>query len=104
MQTFVAFGEAEIEDLIPPTFLADIVDRWQRMSDPEDEFSLALQAGKPIVPQIEAWAAKHGLTLEKGWKVEIAKRFKQLALTRGIEAFDEAVLAKWVTLFEKMAS
>jgi len=104
VQTFVGFGEAEIEDLIPPAFLADIVDRWQRMSDPEDEFSLALQAGKPIVPQIEAWAAKYGLTLEKGWKVEIAKRFKQLALTRGIEAFDETVLAKWVTLFEKLAS
>lgn len=103
VETFVGFGDSEIEDLIPAPFLADIVDRWQRMSDPEDEFAPIVEVGKPIVPQIEAWAAKHGITLEKGWKVEIAKRFKQLALTRGIEAFDAATQAKWVALFEKLS-
>ncbi|SNB79806.1 AAA domain-containing protein, putative AbiEii toxin, Type IV TA system [Arboricoccus pini] len=103
VQTFVGFPESEIEDLIPAAFLADIVDRWQRMSDPEDEFAPSLQARKPIVPQIEAWAEKHGIALEKGWKVEIAKRFKSLALTRGIEAFDAEMQGKWVTLFERLA-
>lgn len=102
-QTFVGIPGAEIEDLVPAAFLADIVDRWQRMSDPEDEFAPSLKLDQPIVPQIEAWAAKHSLALEKGWKVEIAKRFKQLALMRGIEAFDAAVQARWVDLFTKLA-
>ena len=104
VQTFVGFPDAEIEDLIPGPFLADIVDRWQRMSDPEDEFAPALQAGKPVVPQIEAWAEKHKITLEKGWKVEIAKRFKSLALSRGIEAIDADMQVKWVKLFETLAA
>lgn len=103
VKDFVGFAEAEIEDLIPPFLLADLIDRWQRMSDPEDEFSRAHQVGKPIVPQIESWATKHNLTLNKGWKVEIAKRFKQFALIRGIEEFDEATLTNWVNLFKNLA-
>lgn len=104
VSTFVGFADAEIEDLMPVAFVAGVIDRWQRVPEPEDEFAAAVEAGKPVVPQIEAWAAKQMLKLEKGWKVEVAKRVKQLALTRGIGAFDAETVAKWVTLFEKLAA
>lgn len=102
--TYVGFADAEIEDLIPAAFMASVVDRWHRVSDPDDEFAAVAEAGKPIVPQIEAWAAKQGIALEKGWKVEVAKRVKQLALARGIEAFDADTQAKWVALFNRLAA
>jgi|GEM_PF-4269654 len=54
-----------------------------------------------IVPQIEAWAAKHGVTLAKpGWKVELAKRVKERILEDGPEKIDPAVLDLWTKLFK----
>lgn len=104
IEPYVGFPDAEIEDLVPPSFLADVIDRWQRMPDHEDEFSYILQANKPIIPQVEAWATKHGIKLDKGWKVEIAKRFKQSALNKGLDAFDPDAQSRWVNLFKKLAT
>jgi len=53
---FVAIEHAEIEDLFPATFIATVIDRWQRVPEPDDEFTPALQAGIAIIPQIEVWA------------------------------------------------
>jgi hypothetical protein len=93
---FTGMDGTEVEDLFPASFIATIFDRWQR---PEDSFLDAVQEAKPIVGQIEEWSKTHGVSLEQGWKVELAKRVKQQALSRGIDAIDAATVEKWVKLF-----
>lgn len=97
--TFVPMTDAEVEDLIPPEIIARELDRWQRGSNVP--FADEMKAGSPIVPQIEAWAKKHGVMLTvPGWKVELAKKVKQRLLADGPGGVDVAVLDQWVRLFE----
>jgi len=94
--SFVEIEEAEVEDLIPAEIIVKSVDRMFRV--PETPFEDRHDAGKPIVPQIETWAKEGGATLEKGWKVELAKRVKR-ALVDGATV-PEATLDVWQRLFE----
>jgi hypothetical protein len=93
---FTGMDGTEVEDLFPKTFVATIFDRWHR---PEESFLDAINDARPIIPQIEDWSAKNGVALSQGWKVELAKRVKQQALNRGIEAIDTMAVERWVNLF-----
>lgn len=73
-----------------------VVDRWQRQADVP--FADVVSAGKPIVPQIEAWANTQSIILDDGWKVDVAREAKRRALAAK-NAFDSSVLAKWKEIF-----
>jgi hypothetical protein len=94
-------GAAEIEDLFPQALLAKLVDRMFRSATDKD-FSDEVKAGQPIVPQIEAFAATHSITLNNGWKVDLAKQVKQRLLKDGMP--DQALRETWAKLFEAMAA
>lgn len=94
---YVGFAESEIEDLFPPDFFAEVVDRWERRAD--EHFADVVQPGKPIVPQVEAWASSQRVMLPDGWKVEVSRELKKRALSRGIDKFDIAVVERWTQLF-----
>jgi hypothetical protein len=95
---FTGIVDSEIEDLLPPALVARELDRWQR--EPEVPFGDVVRVGKPIVSQIEAWAAKPGVALEKpGWKVELAKRVKERLLNDGPSKVDEVTLDRWTKVF-----
>jgi len=97
--TFTGMPDSEIEDLIPPPIIAHELDRWQRTADVP--FADVMEPAKPIVPQIESWAKKHGITLETpGWKVELAKRVKQRLLAEGPGSVQGDTLERWTKLFE----
>lgn len=93
--SFVEIEGAEVEDLIPGDIIVKAVDRMIR--EPETPFESCHDPNKPIVPQIAEWAAKGGAMLEKGWKVELAKRVKR-ALLDGATV-PEATLEVWQRLF-----
>jgi hypothetical protein len=96
--SFTNLEGSEIEDLIPPDAMAQVVDRWQR--GPEQAFSDFHQIGKPIVPQIESWAKAHNIALvSPAWKVELAKRVKQAMLARNAKPIAADYLVKWEKLF-----
>ena len=97
---FAGFGESEIEDLLPVGFLAEVVDRWQR--GPDVLFSEVTEKGKPVVPQIQAWADSQKLRLPDFWKVELAKRVKQRALDVGLAHFDEETVERWRAIFSTL--
>lgn len=98
MESFTGMADSEIEDLIPAEVIARELDRWLRNSDVP--FADEMQTGKPIVPQVETWAARHKIQLAKpGWKVELAKRVKQRLLAEGPEALSPDVLSRWDKLF-----
>jgi len=90
---------SEVEDLIPSSFYAEAVDKIERR--PDVLFADTVAAGAPIVPQVEAWAKAHGIQMIDGWKVDVARRVKQLGLTRGLAAFDSVLVASWVKLFSE---
>lgn len=94
---FLEIGQAEVEDLIPADIIVKTVDRMIR--EPETPLEVLHDASKPIVPQIEHWARQGGATLEKGWKVELAKRVKRALLDGGAAAVPEATLNVWSELF-----
>lgn len=95
---YVTIPDSEIEDMFPPDFLSEVVDRWERRA--EESFADVIEGGKPIVPQIEAWAISQGITLEDGWKVDLSRAAKQRALTRGVEKFEKAIIDRWTQLFQ----
>ncbi|MBY5439083.1 AAA family ATPase [Rhizobium leguminosarum] len=99
VREFTGVEGSEVEDLIPPEFIADAVDREYRVSEPENEFGNFRKPG-PIVPQIQNWASAQGLPLEHGWKVPLARRVKQQLLNRGLERIGSGFQEQWVKLFE----
>ena len=94
---YTSFTGSEVEDLFPPTIVADAVDKHQRSADLS--FSEVLKIG-PIVPQIELWAKSQSIELEVGWKVEVAKRVKQSLLSKGIGTVDSSIINMWTKMFE----
>lgn len=94
--------EAEIEDVFPTDFMAHVVTRYLR--GPEEEFSDVVKPGLALVPQIEAYAKKHAISLEEGWKVALAKRTKERLLQR-LDLMDgeTEVVKRWQQLFEKLS-
>lgn len=96
--TFTGLEGSEIEDFIPPEVLAQVMDRWQR--GPEQGFADKHQPGKPVIPQIEAWAKANGVTLEvPSWKVELAKRVKQALLSKTAKTIPADYMTMWEKLF-----
>lgn len=93
---YLDFSDSEIEDLFPRKFMADIVDRWQRNSN--TLFRDFVKKG-PIVPQITGWAAQEKMDLDKGWKVDLARRVKKRTLEVGAGGFDQATLDRWTKMF-----
>jgi predicted ATP-dependent endonuclease of OLD family len=87
---FTNLKESEIEDIFPSNFIAQIVDRYGRSA--ETAFEDIVKKGERIVGQIRGWAEVHGIDLPKGWKVEVAKRAKQIALARGLSSYRRILL------------
>ena len=98
---FTDMKQSEIEDLLPVTFLAEVMDRWQRR--PEVLFGDVAKPGEPVIGQIEQWADSQKLELPDFWKVDLAKRAKQRALDIGLAHFDEETVERWRRLFCRLA-
>lgn len=99
---FSSIENCEIEDLIPTSLMTRFFSKLFR--DVEDEDILdELSEDKPIVPQIEAFAKKHNVELEKGWKVDLSKHVKiQLGKAKS-EKIEKQFIEKWVALFKKFS-
>lgn len=101
VETFSGLAGSEIEDLIPPEVIAQVLDRWQR--GPEQAFADSFKEGKTIVPQIEQWAKSNDLTLAApAWKVELAKRVKQALLGKVGKNISAEYLSRWEDWFKAL--
>ncbi|MCI5210390.1 MAG: OLD family endonuclease, partial [Candidatus Electrothrix sp. ATG2] len=94
--SYIEIENAEVEDLIPAEIIIKVIDRMIR--EPEAPFEDHYESGKSIIPQIEAWAKDGGAALERGWKVELAKRVKRTLLD-GAEVPSDT-LKMWINLFK----
>jgi energy-coupling factor transporter ATP-binding protein EcfA2 len=101
IKDFSKIDGSEVEDLVPPSVMAGIVTRFLRSAT--EDFSDIVIPGKPVVPQIEGFASKHGIALELGWKVELAKIFVGKVL-RNPEVIDGQAADQWKALFDRLES
>lgn len=62
-----------------------------------------IREGEPFVGQVKVWATDQRVELGKDWKVKLAKRVKERALTKGIGQFNDEVVERWVQLFRAFA-
>ncbi|WP_226698756.1 AAA family ATPase [Qipengyuania gaetbuli] len=87
----------EIEDLIPPALICQVLDRMERRAD--REFEDFHDPKKPIVPQIKEWATSQGFELESGWKVRLSLGVKEKLIANPSKHVDETTLEQWKSLF-----
>lgn len=92
--------QSEIEDLIPFEFISKAVEKLLGVQDEDDEFEP--EEGKPLIPQLEAFAQKRGIKLEPGWKVVLSKAFKKALFGKKNREVPEKYLKMWASLFEKL--
>lgn len=93
--------DGEIEDLLPFSLLRPVLSRMFRNVE-NVEFEDVYSDKKAIVPQIDDFASTHKITLELGWKVEIARQVKARLLQLGPAGISDQVVERWQKLFEKI--
>ncbi len=105
VEEITALADSEMEDLFPIGFLADVIAKYLRRLGIEEDFDEVVAAGMPILPQVEAFAAKSGVHLPNGWKVEVARKAKERLLgPKDPVGGDQVTLDRWVVLFSKLES
>lgn len=88
----------EFEDLIPTILMRRQLDRLFR--DVEDEDILDNLTGEqPVISQIEQFAKRNEIELNKGWKVDLSRNVKQQILKA--KTVPEEFVEKWIQLFKR---
>lgn len=100
VKDFLNMENSEVEDLLPYGLQEKGIDRLFRNCD--EEFEDQYLNKQPIVPQIEEFAKKSNVELEKGWKVELAKAVKQRLKNKTAGKIEEEYVRKWEQIFEKL--
>lgn len=98
VKEFIGEDIFEIEDLLEPQSLIKLIDKKYRA---ENDFEDVYIDGKPIVDQIEDWAKKENVILEKGWKVDIARDL-QNKFEKSFDRVDKKYLEIWKKVFETL--
>ena len=93
---------SEIEDIFPAKFLARMISKFLRKHSDEN-FSDIENMAQPVIPQVEAFAKMHHITLNPGWKVELARLVKkEILISPDSISSDKEIISKWVKLFKTL--
>lgn len=98
VKSFTQIDNSEVEDIIPYSLLKKYILRlFNTIEDEDFEYDESL----PIIPQIESFANNQHITLDKGWKVDMAKSAKNLLRNKSQGNIDDKYINIWKTLFDK---
>lgn len=103
VNSFCNIDRSEVEDLIPFTLLDRGITRLF-LTVEDYLFADDYDATKPILPQVESFAAQHNVSLPDGWKVDLAKSAKQALRTKTVSAINQEYVEIWKKLFETLNS
>ena len=101
VNSFCNIDGSEVEDLIPMTLLDRGITRLF-LTVEDYSFGDGYDVTKPIIPQIESFAAHHNVSLPDGWKVDLAKSSKQALRTKTVANIDPQYVEMWKKLFETL--
>lgn len=93
-----SIDNCEVEDLIPVSMMRRYLDRLFRDVEDEDIMD-TLSNDSAVLPQIESFATKHGISLPKGWKVDMSKNIKQQLTKADLTNVPHEFVETWITLF-----
>lgn len=83
-------NDGEIEDLLPKDLIIKTISYYlPKKSNTDDEFEDCIDGNKPICEEINQYCTNNCIELDKGYKVELAKKFKDRVLKRNINVFDK---------------
>lgn len=97
-ESITSIANSEIEDLIPYKLLARAIDR---LFNTDLDFGEYYNENNPLIPQIEAFAKENDIELPQGYKVDLAKHFKQL-LSKNTTFNEAKYIDMWKSIFEKL--
>ncbi|WP_261665270.1 AAA family ATPase [Deinococcus sp. Marseille-Q6407] len=97
---YTTIPDAEIEDLIPINVLDPLLNKLFR--DADEIFSDQYEPTRPLVDQIEEFAAQNSITLDPGWKVTLAKQFKARMIAKSPPTIEKTASSVWQKLFKKI--
>lgn len=98
VKSFTQIDNSEVEDIIPYSLLKKYILRlFNTIEDEDFEYDESL----PIIPQIESFANNQHITLDKGWKVDMAKSAKNVLRNKFQGNIDDKYINIWKTLFDK---
>lgn len=100
VDSFTSVSDAEVEDIIPYDLLQRPIDRL--FNNVDLDFSSTYDPKMPIISQIENFASDNNIELPDGYKVDLARQFKQTLITRGDKFADNAVIDMWTNIFNQM--
>lgn len=103
VNSFCSIDCSEVEDLIPFTLLDRGITRLF-LTVEDYSFVDGYDTTKPIIPQIESFAAHHNVSLPDGWKVDLAKSAKQVLRTKSASDINPQYVEIWKKLFETLNS
>ncbi|GAB5512247.1 MAG: hypothetical protein Rhims3KO_36480 [Hyphomicrobiales bacterium] len=95
---FAPMAQSEVEDLMPPKLMIQVLDRLERRA--EVDFEDTYKEGKPLVPQVKAWAKENGFELETDWKVKLSVGVKEKLLKDPDRHVSDEIVSRWKKLFE----
>lgn len=100
VDSFTEIVDSEIEDIIPYDLLQRPIDRL--FNNVDLDFSSVYDSTKPIIPQIEQFATDNSIELYDGYKVDLARQFKQALTVRGDKFNDENIISMWTSIFNHL--
>lgn len=100
VQSLTNMENSEVEDIIPYILVKKYISKAFNTVE-DDDFDDNYNKELPLVPQIENFAQKHSVDLEKGWKVDMAKSAKNILKTKSKSDIDSKYTDTWKSLFTK---
>lgn len=103
---YTSITNGEIEDIFPKAKVAPIVARFlPRPQEVDEDFDDTIVNDKPLCDQIEEYANKHGISLDKGWKVRLAAIIKKEILkgTDRVIAETDPEFQRIIDLFNRIS-
>lgn len=100
MNDYSSIDNSEVEDIIPYELLQRPIDKL--FNNIDLDFSLSYKLEQPLIQQIEQYAKDNNVELQDGYKVELARQFKQMILLRIHTYSDEKTIGIWKNIFDKI--
>lgn len=99
LESYTLISESEIEDIIPYELLQRPIDRLFNI---DLDFSSTYDSQKPIIQQLENFALDNNIELPDGYKVDLARQFKQSLISRADRYDNKTVIDMWVNIFNQV--
>jgi predicted ATP-dependent endonuclease of OLD family len=98
---FTLVEDSEVEDIIPINLMERYLQKMFRDVE-EETFTDCYDNQKPLVNQIDSFAAKYNVPLRNGWKVDLARSVKQQLLKAKTETISPEVIECWKKVFDRL--